>query len=249
MTLLQRRPGYGFARKINGPGDSGALVRSTPDVGCCCTTLPTSYQLRKCSDDTLADVWSTSVGVGETVIRHSNFLCYYRQAGDPESTTPGTDIGAYTLVSGCGDSRCDTCADCPEGAPPNITISFDMTWCANCADAGFRPAESLGTYTVPRVLACVWDYDTSAAVLDMEFPPGCTVTPNASNVRVRIARENNDSWNVTVTGMTGAYTFFSGRSPPDQDCSSPIVIDADANVCGTSAYPWVSGTCTLTPTI
>ena len=94
-------------------------------------------QFRKCSDNTLADVWikkpaPSGVKIGTT--------CYYN-GGDAGSCSPGTiySSGSYTTTTGCGDSACSTggtgsCASC---GISTVKVVLSVSVCTGCYNTCF----------------------------------------------------------------------------------------------------------------
>lgn len=144
---LQRDPD---TRKLIRRSDTRKLRRSETDDPCDCECVAINYiQWRKCSDDTLADLWSRDIYTTDPItgdplaypygmILRSDGLCYYHDEGDPTSTTPGTvvdpvapptySVGDFVFIPqgfACSDAFCapHTCSvTCALGITPAVIL-------------------------------------------------------------------------------------------------------------------------------
>lgn len=241
----QRNPATG-ARKRN-PA-TGARRRNTDTITTCCCDNLTYRQFKKCSDDTLADLWEPDAirTYPATVLNLSDGLCYYIDSDHPTSATPGTVAGGTATVTDCDDPACTPCSVCGSDHPSlAITISANVATtdfdCGNVAQWAMHfPASWSGTFTLNYIGEtapgiCVWALDTDCST----FPATITIggiTCDFDLLQITVARLDlgggNYAWEVgasiTLTGPA-ALACFGESVASDDGCWGWELFSASAS--------------------
>lgn len=191
-------------------------------------------QLRACSTNALSSVWLPCCGGCDGIVILFSGACYYRQAGDPISTSPGVVAAGYTVISNCSDSRCGG------------TIIFPPPPYGACIAAPSCPGAS--TYTPQQLSGCTMcSGGYSLAVYDVNVPFFSSVASYSGGQTAQTIAFNPYQYGGNATGtvsMTGAGTesgvALLSNSGTVQDIAPLATLNFGASAGGYCGFPMLA---------
>jgi hypothetical protein len=248
---------------VKSDGTHGVKDGSDACAQCC---DPLEYrQFRRCTDDVLVDLWGSAGPVDYFVRNLDDGECYWQDADDPASTTPGTLIGSHIEVGECYDPCEGNCADCTDSVPPRLRLT--LTGMRDCCfepiggGVNFKVEASVlnGTYTLTGT-DCCWSYLVPSGVVPYQWYDatdadcnGDVIFSDFTGLEIIVCRTATE-WTVLMQAGSTDIFFSATVSAEAGDCSSPFSTANECGGCGHSpsgfGTPYCTGnggTVTVTP--